>query len=122
MKYRAIKNFKKEVENVLRDYPETRNSDIALMVILWKKIYPHKIVLSKNMNLCVELYNLEELPRESEIGRIRRKIQEKMYLPTDEKVARARRMNMDEWRVAMGYPTVASAGTQSPSWTPESEK
>ena len=63
------------------------------------------------------------LPREDNVKRVRAFWQndKKKFLPTVLEVAIARRINEDEWRVAMGYPTKATTGTPTPSWTPVSE-
>jgi len=36
-------------------------------------------------------------------------------------VVKQRKINEDEWRVAMGYPTKETVGDKVPSWTPPSE-
>ena len=120
MSYRNIHNLKKAVEKILEDVPATRNSDSLLTITLWKKHFPNMILASREGEY-IQLERILDLPREDEIGRARRKIQEKKYPPTDEAVARARKFNMDEWRVAMGYPTMATSGSPKPSWTPPSE-
>lgn len=124
MKYKNIKSLKKAVGEILRDFPVSRNSDIALTCRLWVTYFPELVQGDAHgINHTVKLRDLFTLPREDEIGRIRRKYQEAgQYLPTDEAVVRARKLSMDEWRVAMGYPTEESAGTYAPSYTPPSEK
>lgn len=123
MSYRSIKNLKQKVHDILRDEPSTRNSDIALMIAVWKKHCPSYIKKGSSGEEGVWLKDLYELPREDNIKRVRAYWQndKKLYLPTEESVAKARGINMDEWRVAMGYPTNATAGTKHPSWTPPSE-
>lgn len=123
MKYRTIKDLKKAVEGIMCDFPESRNNDTTLIIRLWERHFPEIIIqVAGSYGKYIQLDSLFNLPSESEISRIRRKIQETKYPPTDEKVARARRFNMDEWRVAMGYPTVATSGTPTPKWTPPSEQ
>ena len=108
---------------MLRDVPETRNSDVLLCLALWRQHFPSRILVGKDKNEYVKLKDIIDLPREDEVARARRKVQESgKYLPTDERIAKARRLNMDEWRVAMGYPTRDTAGTATPSWTPPSER
>lgn len=122
MEYREIKTLKKQVEHCLRQYPLTRNSDITLTIQLWRVFYPHKIKMSMSRGEAVALSDLYHLPRESNVKRARAYIQNerKMYLPTELKVALKRGILEDEWRVATGYPTKETAGTEKPSWTPPS--
>lgn len=123
MSYRTIKNLKQKVGDMLKENPATRNSDITLMIEIWKRHFPQRIKKGSTGEDGVWLKDLYDLPSEGVLGRVRRKIQESgKFLPTDERVARARKMNMDEWRVAMGYPTKNTAGTKTPSWTPPSEQ
>lgn len=111
------------VESVLSDTPAARNSDIALTIEVWKRFYPQRM-RARDGRSYVALDDLYDLPREDNVKRTRAYLQNvrKLYLPTDAKVARARGINEDEWRVAMGYPTVSTAGTVAPSWKPPSER
>jgi hypothetical protein len=131
MDYRKIKNLKGKVEEVLRDVPETRNSDISLTINIWRRMFPDVIKIKEFSSMesgAVEvgqyilLSDLYWLPREDNIKRARAFIQnvKKKYPPTEWSIAKARGFNEDEWRVAMGYPTKESAGTGFPSWTPPS--
>lgn len=124
MAYRSIKNLKQKVHDILRDVPETRNSDIALMIEVWRKHCPSYIKKGASGEEGVWLKDLYDLPREDNIKRVRAYWQntKKLYYPTDEAVAKARGINSDEWRVAMGYPTKSTAGTEHPSWQPPSEQ
>jgi hypothetical protein len=120
--YRHIKNLKKMVELVLRDYPETRNDDIVLTKQIWISWFSHYIT-DIGGERFVKLQYLSELPREDNIKRIRASLQNEhhIYLPTIESVARKRKLNIDEWRGAMGYPTMGTSGTGAPSFVPPSE-
>lgn len=111
MEYKQIKNLKSQVEDILRTIPQSRNSDITLTLLIWKKYYPQLLI---DNGSAVKLAELYKLPREDNVKRVRAQFQndKKMFWPTDEKVAKARGMNIDEWRVAMGYPT--AAGTYTP--------
>ncbi len=111
MEYAQIKNLKGQVDKTLRDYPVTRNSDITLMLFIWKLYYPQLLI---DDGKSVNLKEIYRLPREDNIKRVRAKIQneEKKYWPTDEKVAQARGINAEEWKVAMGYAN--SSGTFTP--------
>lgn len=123
MHYRAIKNLKQKVHDILRDEPETRNSDITLMITVWKKHCPKYIKRGNSGEEGVWLKDLYELPREDNIKRVRAYWQnvQKKHLPTEWEVAKARGILEDEWRVAMGYPLKETAGTGTPSWVPQSE-
>ena len=101
MNYRGIKNLKKKIEYCLKNYEETRNSDITLMIKIIEEYYSHYIC-----NGMIELEKLYELPREDNIKRIRARFNSNgKYLPTSEAVAKKRGIDEDTWRLAMGYPT-----------------
>lgn len=100
------------VEACLRNIPETRNSDVTLMIEIWKRYFPHKLFSPER--LAVRLCDLYDLPREDNIKRVRAQFNsEGKYYPTDWKVAKARGLKEDEWRVALGYP--AKAATVHPT-------
>lgn len=105
-----ISTLKEQVEQCLKEVPETRNSDITLMIAVWSQFWPQRI----SPELTVRLMSLYDLPREDNIKRIRAKFNaEGKYWPTDLKIAKARGIQEDEWRVALGYPSVAA--TQTPT-------
>lgn len=100
--------LKEQVENILRDIPDARNSDITLTIELWKRYYPNMVITNGVEDWGIELKNLYELPREGVIGRVRRMIQsdkkrtvEMRYLPTSLEVARQRHINEELWHQAM---------------------
>lgn len=100
-----ILRLTEQVEQILKKYPETRNSDIDLTIKLWKIYYPNKIHYGTVKGIpVIRLKDLFELPREDNIKRIRAKIQnqEFRYLPTYIEVVRRRRMDEDSWREALG--------------------
>lgn len=83
------------VEYCLREYPETRNSDIELFARLCERFYPP---------FDQPLYNwrdlagaLHQVPSLDHLSRLRRKVIEKYeykrYLPTDKRVALHRGIN-----------------------------
>ena len=94
--------IKQQVEWVLANLPETRNSDIALTIALWKKYYPAYIKVatkeSGGAEFGIYLSSLYTLPTQESIKRIRALIQndEHKFLPTEEKIRRARRIK-EEW-------------------------
>lgn len=123
MSYENIKTLKGQVESVLQDIPETRNSDIALTIEIWRRFFPDKIrTLDGGAVEYVSLGSLYSLPREDNVKRVRAMFQnvQKKYLPTKWEVAKARGIEEDEWRTALGYPTKESTGTGDPSYEPPS--
>lgn len=95
-----------QVEYMLRNVPETRNSDITLMIAIWERYYPTKLLVGQSGAKAVLLKNLYDLPREDAIKRARAKFNEEgKYYPTDWKVAKQRGIKEDEWREILGYPT-----------------
>lgn len=123
MEYKEIKTLKKQVEHCLREFPETRNSDIALTISVWQLFFPQFLFREGENSYSVPLKNLYELPREDNVKRIRAYFQndKNLYLPTVWEIARKRGILEDEWRVAMGYPIKETTGTVAPSFTPPSE-
>lgn len=100
--------LKEQIKIVLTEVPETRNSDIALMVELWRRYYPEKIQTLdlglRNERPAVALADLYDLPREDHVKRVRAAFNAKgEFMPTDIKVAEARGINEDRWRKALGY-------------------
>ncbi len=101
-----IKDLKKKILRVLKEYPETRDCDIELTTRLWKEYYSHKIILRQaDGKYYVALDDLFTLPREDHIKRIRAKIQneENMYLPLKISTAKKRKISMDIWHNAMAF-------------------
>lgn len=99
MEYQNIKTLKAQTKQILQLYPQTRNDDRELV------------------KLVCERYGHDPIEKASSIERCRRWFNNRgKYLPTDERVARKRKLNIQEWRVAMGYPT------ETGGYTPPSEK
>lgn len=120
--YRRIKELRGQVLAVLRDMPHTRNSDTDLMVEIWRRFYPDYLLRSQRDGMqYVSVEKLGWLPSQDDVKRLRAAIQneDKQYLPTVEKVAKARKMNIPEWRVSLGYS--GEEGTGSLGFTPPSE-
>lgn len=94
------------VDRILRNVPEARNSDITLMIEIWRHYYPSRIITSATSGAqAVRLSDLYTLPREDAIKRERAALNaEGKYYPTDWEVAKGRGIKEDEWRVALGYP------------------
>ena len=90
-----LKTLKEQVETILRDCPDSRNSDKMLTWKLWERYYG----VMDSISIC----DLMKLPSQSNIQRIRAVFQNKhqIYLPTDENIAKQRRINMELWRECM---------------------
>lgn len=95
-----LNTLHEQVLDILEQYPDTRNSDITLMIELWRKYYPQRIQDDR-----FKLTDLYDLPREDNIKRVRAKIQNDLhrFLPTSEEVAIKRGWAVDEWRSYLGY-------------------
>lgn len=97
------------VEAVLRNIPESRNSDITLMIEVWRRYHNKKLLTFTHLvGDFVSTSSLYDLPREDNIKRIRAAFNaEGKYYPTDWKVAKKRGLKEDEWRNILGYPSKA---------------
>lgn len=85
--------IKDQVKSVLINFPETRNSDIALTIKVWQQFY--------QVGEQVSVRQLYDLPREDHIKRIRARFCEQhevFAFPTDIKVVKARKIKEEEWR------------------------
>lgn len=99
-----IKELKSQIEYVLSVDEKTRNSDIELMIEVWKRFYPDHIRKGSNGDLGIYLQDLYKVPYQDSIKRIRAMIQsEGKYLPTKKTIAEKRRINMDMWHKAMAF-------------------
>lgn len=100
MEYQDIKTLKAQVEHVLAEHSSTRNDDVELV-----------------MKVCELFPERDSVRHASSIERCRRFFNNKgQYLPTIQAVAEKRKLNISEWRIAMGY-----AGTDH-TYTPPSER
>jgi len=125
MDYRAIKTLKGMVEVTLQEAPETRNSDITLTIEIWRRFFPQAVKKGSSGREGVLLSDLYHLPREDNVKRIRAYFQndEKKYFPTDWKIAFARGIAEQEWKIAMGYakPTVKVCRQHGDKFNPTCE-
>lgn len=108
-----VSTLKKQVERVLREESDTRNSDITLTIRMWQRFY--------GVNESIQLSELYDLPREDNIKRIRAKFCEEKKswaYPSSREIAKRRGIKEDEWRVMMGYPRTEDTlnPTKKPSW------
>jgi hypothetical protein len=92
--------LKQQILHILRKIPETRDSDITLMIDLWKEFYPSYIKKNSTGDLAIFLPSLYKLPSQDNIKRIRAVIQneEGILLPTSWIVAKKRKISEIEWR------------------------
>lgn len=100
-----LKTLKSQTEYCLKNYPETRNSDITLMIEIWKQFYPQRLKVGKTNEQGIWLKDLYDLPNIDSIGRMRQKFnQQGLYLPTSEEVKKVRGIKETIWRENLGYP------------------
>lgn len=98
-----IKTLKYKVGYCLNKYEEARNSDIKLANAVIYEFYNSKVT-DINGELWIKLNNIYDVPKFSDIERVRRKFNEKlMYLPTNKEIAIQRKIGEQEWKKAMGY-------------------
>jgi len=108
MNIKKIESMKKRVEWILADFPEARNCDVELYFQYVNKYLHIGIHRDFQDNHFVSLYALKKFNYYS-IVRLRQKIQsEGFYLPTDEAVAKQRKINMEVWRQAMSMDAVGN--------------
>ena len=102
---KKIQTLKTKVEMVLATDPETRNSDIKLLIAVWRSYYPEVLYEHPSGELYVKLAYLFDLPREDHIKRVRAQIQnvEQRYLPTRIDVFIERARLSSEWKRGLGY-------------------
>lgn len=98
-----IKNLKIKVGAILAEIPETRNSDIALMIEIWRRYYPQYIKKGSTGQEGVWLKDLYDLPREDNVKRIRAHYQNELgkFLPTSWEVAKQRKIEEAKWKAYM---------------------
>lgn len=94
------KNLKKQVIEVLREFPNTRNNDSLLIIEFYRKFY----FLPDPCNHAKLLQIMMYCPVSSLI-RVRTQIQnvDKMYQPTAEEVKKFRRQNEDKFKLIYGH-------------------
>lgn len=81
------------VEYVLARNEQARDSDIQLTVAVWRTFYYHKI-----KDDWVHLTDVLQLPREDQISRIRRKLQEEGHFRGTNYVERRRKEAAEDAR------------------------
>jgi len=102
-----MKNLKSQIQKVLKEYPDTRNSDITLMLKIWEEFY--------GVREIIKTKRIYDLPTQEAIKRIRAKFCEEGYnwaVPTEKKIAEARKISENRWREAMGYKQINPTFTE----------
>lgn len=90
-----LTKVKEEVENVLADDSHARNSDLWLLLKIWKK-QGIKVLLPVGMRL-------EETTMPESVRRCRQQLNNAgEYLPTDASVLKRRRLLQNDWRDHFG--------------------
>jgi hypothetical protein len=109
-----MKALKERVRNILMNYSDTRNSDDAICIQLWKTYYPQLIVEGRDSFMgsrkdMIYLKSMFDLPSHSDISRARRHVVEHdpTLKPTDPVVIRERRKREDKVKSDLGYKTLA---------------
>jgi len=100
-----LKKLYDKVEWCLKNYPDTRNSDIKLTIKIWEN-FDHLNERLPIMNVTAMENLLLDSAREDNVKRIRATIQnkERRLVPTDWKVAQARGFRIKgEWEKFLGY-------------------
>ena len=92
-------NLKDHVESVLRDFPDTRNSDVTLTLYVWLRVGGDKVFeIDGKEGKFIRLKDIIGLPSEDKVSRIRRKFQEENKYPaTDPIVIQKRSKERKEW-------------------------
>lgn len=92
---RQLDTLESRVAYVLAQFPETRNSDITLLIQYWKAFEREKVPSD-----VISLQTLYEVERLTSVARARATIQNdyKLYLATSDKVARKRKQLSEENR------------------------
>ncbi len=100
--------LKTMVGKVLEEFPDTRNSDVALMIEVWKKYYPAMVRQGSGGQWGVWLRDLYDLPREDNVKRYRAYYQNErgLYLPGSAEVAKQRRINEQYWLSEMSNNSI----------------
>jgi hypothetical protein len=104
-----LKSLEAKVRQVMVEIPQTRNCDKLLAWNVWEKFYFTSMTYiqhsSESSELGITMLSFLELPSQSEIQRIRARIQneEHTLLPTERGIVKLRRQNMEVWEKYMGY-------------------
>lgn len=100
-----MQSTKSQVREMLFGCYKCRDDDVHLTTHLWERFYPKSIKMDALGRKYVYLNEIEYLPREDHIKRIRAKFQndEHKFLPRSEQVRKARGISEEQWRKFLGY-------------------
>lgn len=91
-------NLKEKVRYCLTKYQDARNSDKKLINSIYYEYYNDKLFKSDDNQWAIKLVDMYELPNPAFIIRWRQKFNnEGMFMPTDENVLKARRLEEVKW-------------------------
>ena len=92
--------LKTQVEQILRDYPKGRDSDVWLTLKIWTTFHSSKIQKDDRLQPYVYFSDILSLPREDNVKRIRANFQNVLnkYLPTTWEIAKKRKIEESIWR------------------------
>ena len=90
-----MKTIKSKVRDILENYPETRDSDAKLVIMVWWVF--NRLLFTKNEKgeWCIPVKYIMDIEKMESITRSRRKFQEKGKYPASPEVA-AQRKNKKE--------------------------
>jgi len=96
---RNLKKLKYQIDHCLENYPETRNSDITLMIQVIQLFYSEIL-----MGDWINIKALYKLPKHDSIKRLRAMVQNKgKWLPTKWEIAQNRHIKEEVWRDYLGF-------------------
>lgn len=99
----GTKTLKGQVEYFLINHPNTRDSDLKLMLNIWYKFYP-KYIMETPDGKFVNLKYIYELPTQDNIKRLRAKFNEDgKYLTDKPQIRKQRKQKEIEWLFDLGY-------------------
>lgn len=91
-----LDKISQKVSEILRRFPEARNSDKKLFWLLIQEYY--------GVGQFIDDKKFFQLPSFESIRRVRQKIQQELlFPPTDWRVAKQRKWEEREWQKALGY-------------------
>lgn len=102
IEFKKLKNFHRVVEDTLKRYPVTRNSDVTLTWYIVYLYYPNE-AMEANGRYWTSV-RVQSLVREDRVKRARAKIQneEGKHLPSDPAVRAARKITEEAYRLYLG--------------------
>lgn len=99
-----MKNLKEKIIHCLEKFPNTRNDDAQLTFKVIHEYYPDEIFYDeKKERWFISTFALKQI-REDHVKRIRAKLNEEhLFLPTNPKVCKQRKIAEKYWREELGY-------------------